>query len=105
MSQEVFAETLSVINVRNGVVRMVLVDQAAEEIASGERAEGGEIQTETKAIINMPMAGFLYMASVVQNLLADEKFATSVRKMIEAGLVNAEISDGDEAEQSATPAN
>lgn len=90
MAQEIFAETLSVVNVRNGVVRMVLVDQTVDELASGERTG-----VEPKAVVTMPIGGFLYMASIFQNLLADEKFGIAVRAMIEAGLVNAEIHDRD----------
>ncbi len=95
MTTEIFAETLSVINVRNGVVRMVLVDQSSSDLAKGQTSEDGGFVPSEKAIITMPVGGFLYMASVFQNLLSDEKFGETVRRMVEAGLVNAELSDAD----------
>ncbi|MBB5517112.1 hypothetical protein FHS89_003158 [Rubricella aquisinus] len=93
MTHEIFAETLSAVNVRNGVVRLILVDQAANDLAITEREEGQEPVVETKAVVTMPIGGFLYMASIIQNLLADEKFGNTVRAMVEAGLVNAEINE------------
>lgn len=79
-------------NVRNGVVRMVLVDQAASDLARTNRGDE-EVEVETKAVITMPIAGFLYMTSIIQNLLADEKFGETVRAMVDAGLVNAQIDE------------
>lgn len=93
MAQEIFAETLSVVNVRNGVVRMVLVDQPADDMMITEREEGQEPVVEAKAVVTMPVSGFLYMASIIQNLLADEQFGNSVRAMVDAGLVNAQIDE------------
>lgn len=100
MTHEIFAETLSAVNVRNGVVRLILVDQAVNDLAIAEREEGEEPVVETKAVVTMPIGGFLYMASIIQNLLADEKFGNTVRAMVDAGLVNAEINEQAETEQS-----
>lgn len=72
---------------------MVLVDQPAEDMLVTERAEGQDPVVEAKAVVTMPVSGFLYMASVIQNLLADDQFGEAVRAMVEAGLVNAEIED------------
>lgn len=93
MAEEIFAETLSVVNVRNGVVRMVLVDQPADDMMVTERADDQGVAVEAKAVVTMPVSGFLYMASIIQNLLADEKFGETVRAMVDAGLVNAEIDE------------
>ncbi|MCV0429564.1 MAG: hypothetical protein K5905_29335 [Roseibium sp.] len=105
MTQEIFAEALSVVNVRNGVVRMVLVDQSADgmtKMGDSEDAAEPEIAVEPKAVITMPIGGFLYTASIIQKLLADEKFGKTVRAMVEAGLVNAQIDDQSEDSNEAT---
>lgn len=84
--QDVYAETVSVINFNNGVVRMMLVDQDPSVLAeNGNDPE--KMKPRMKQQIIMPLPGFLYMISVIKGLMEDPKMQQVIEKYSELGLL------------------
>ncbi len=84
--QDIYADTVSAINFNNGMVRMYLVDLDPVEM-SKEGADPSKIEPRLKDQIIMPLPGFLYMVSIIKNLVDDPKVQKMVEKYVELGLL------------------
>lgn len=84
--QDVYAETVSAINFQNGIVRMILVDQDPVQLMKpGAMRE--EMEPRLKQQILMPLPGFLYMLSVIKNLMDDPKMLSVIERYADLGLI------------------
>lgn len=83
---EVYADTVSAINFNNGNVKFFLVDQDPEEVVKAEK-DPSEMTPRMKQQVIMPLPGFLYMTSLILNLIEDPKMQALVEKYVELGLL------------------
>ena len=84
----IYADSVSLINVNNGIVRIVLAQQSAEKL--GKNSDGKENPAdlmEPNGCLIMPMQGFLFMASLVKGLLDDQRMQGQIKRMNDAGLL------------------
>ena len=84
-TREEFVETLSAVNCSNGVVRLFFVGQNLEQLSNGEQGENPS--AELRKCLTMPLPGFLYAVSVVQNFLDDDKMKDLIRRYQDAGML------------------
>lgn len=82
MQDQVFVETVSAINVNNGVVKLIMVKQDLREPSE-------EVQTIHAQTVVMPIAGFMYTVGVIQNLLDDPKMKERLEGLKKAGFLPA----------------
>ena len=92
MSNEItFVDTLSGINVSNGVVKLYFASldhaSAAKSAATGEAPEMRPSRT-----IALPMAGFLQASSIVSDLLNTAEMQAQIQRLINAGVIPLEPS-------------
>ncbi|RED53220.1 hypothetical protein [Aestuariispira insulae] len=98
VTREEFVETLSAVNCSNGVVRLFFVGQDLEAVSSGEMGENPT--PELRKCVTMPLPGFLYAVSVVQNFLEDDKMKELIQRYQDAGMLPP-VEAGDVPEASA----
>lgn len=92
MSQNIqFVDTLSGINVGNGVVKLYFVTQ--DEQALQEEALDNVNNMNPAQTLVMPIPGFMYMVSVVKGLLDNPKMAEQIERYIDAGLLPGAVSE------------
>ena len=72
---------------------MFFVGQDMEKLAEGRQEEMPN--PELRQCVTMPLAGFLYAASVVKNFLEDEKFQELLRRYQKAGLLPPDEAEGE----------
>lgn len=85
--QDIYVDTVSAINFNNGVVRMIMVDQDPSTIAAGQAEPGAAPTMREKQHVVMPLAGFLYMVSVIQGLTEDPRMKDIIARHAGAGLL------------------
>lgn len=84
--EEIYADTILGINFNNGVVKLVLANQDLEGVIENEQ-QGEELKMKSNRVIHMPLAGFLYSASVIENLLTDPKMIDTIEAYKKAGIL------------------
>jgi hypothetical protein len=94
-----YVETISGINVANGIVKLYFINEDDQNKADGKEPQDPEADKKVLMkhdhTIIMPVSGFMYMASVMQNLLQNEEMQEQIKKYIEAGLLP-KMNDGQE---------
>lgn len=87
MSKDItFVDTLSGINVGNGVVKLYFVTQDENE----GQPEFPKAMQPAQTLV-MPVPGFMYMVSVVKGLLENPKMIEQIQRYIDAGLLPASV--------------
>ena len=75
-----YVETVSGINVANGIVKIYFINEDDQKKADGKDSQDPEADKKVLMkhdhTIVMPISGFMYMASVMQNLL--EKYPNEI---------------------------
>ncbi|MBD2810567.1 peptide chain release factor 1 [Xenorhabdus sp. Vera] len=104
---EKFVQTISSVNYNKGVFSLYFVGQEPNRMANGTLAESDQ-ELQLKQVIHMPASGFMYMVSMVKNMLEDPRMEAEINKLIAAGFLpvpelNSEINEG-EAPVAAEPA-
>ncbi len=86
--EEIYADTIIGINFNNGVVKLVLANQDLETIIKSDGSHNDEqINMKGNRIVNMPLSGFLYSVSVIENLLKDPKMVKVIESYQKAGIL------------------
>ncbi len=83
--RETFVETVQAVNYSNGVVKMFLLGQDLLHLSKGLDPE--EQKSELREVIAMPLPGFLYACSVIQNFMQDEKMQAIIQKYKDVGFL------------------
>ncbi|WP_369177758.1 hypothetical protein [Candidatus Thiodubiliella endoseptemdiera] len=86
-SKNIYADTVSAINVNNGIVKMHLVAQSPNQ---GVTDNNDEAKFDELGEITMPLNGFLYMLSVIEGLMQDEKMKDMIERFQKAGIIPSE---------------
>ncbi|MEH6633625.1 MAG: hypothetical protein V7776_22670 [Halopseudomonas aestusnigri] len=94
MTKQVFVEAVAGVNVSNGVVRMMMVEQDFSNNVLGPDQNGDVPEPRHCQTVVMPLAGFLYSLSVFANIMNDEKMVETIKQMQAAGLLPQEKNDG-----------
>ncbi|MBA5249446.1 MAG: hypothetical protein FE834_07995 [Gammaproteobacteria bacterium] len=87
--KNIFVDTISAINVNNGIVKMHLVAQSSDQqtVANGNT---DETKFDDVGQITMPLNGFLYMLSVIEGLMQDDKMKDMIERFQQAGILPSE---------------
>ncbi|WP_065822470.1 peptide chain release factor 1 [Photorhabdus australis] len=83
---EKFVQTISSVNYNKGIFSLYFVGQESNRMANGIMAEN-DSELELKQVIHMPASGFMYMVSMVKNMLEDPRMAAEFDKLIAAGFL------------------
>ncbi|CNK29640.1 Peptide chain release factor 1 [Yersinia enterocolitica] len=94
---ESYVQTTSLVNYNKGIFSLYFVSQNQQQMAKGIAAKN-DSELELKQVIHMPAAGFMYMVSMVKNMLDDPRMQQEVENMINAGVLPV----SDKAEDSQT---
>ncbi|CNH42041.1 hypothetical protein [Yersinia pekkanenii] len=89
---EVYVQTTSLVNYNKGVFSLYFVSQNQQKMAKGIAAKN-DSELELKQVVHMPASGFMYMVSMVKNMLEDPRMQQEIDNMINANLLP---SSGDE---------
>ncbi|EOX5556621.1 peptide chain release factor 1 [Yersinia enterocolitica] len=93
---ETYVQTTSLVNYNKGVFSLYFVSQNQQQMAKGIAAKNDN-ELELKQVIHMPASGFMYMVSMVKNMLEDPRMQQEIENMINASLLpNGGNEDGDE---------
>ncbi|SMN16723.1 hypothetical protein CRYPD_1214 [uncultured Candidatus Thioglobus sp.] len=87
-NKNMFVDTISAINVNNGIVKMNLVAQSSEQQPTD--GNNNEPKFDDLGQITMPLNGFLYMLSVIEGLMQDDKMKDMIQRFQEAGIIPTE---------------
>lgn len=98
---EQFVQTVSSVNYNKGIFSLYFVGQDPLKMAQGVMAESDN-ELALKQTVHMPAAGFMYMVSMIKNMLEDPRMAAEFDKLIAAGLIPAAPSDEQQAAPAAT---
>ncbi|HEA3085201.1 TPA: peptide chain release factor 1 [Aeromonas dhakensis] len=98
---EQFVQTVSSVNYNKGIFSLYFVGQDPLKMAQGVMAESDN-ELALKQTVHMPAAGFMYMVSMIKNMLEDPRMAAEFDKMIAAGLIPAAPADAQESTPAAT---
>ncbi|GLT19404.1 hypothetical protein GCM10007938_31860 [Vibrio zhanjiangensis] len=90
---EKFVQTISSVNYNKGVFSLYFVGQDQKSMANGVMAESDN-ELELKQVVHMPASGFMYMVSMIKNMLEDPRMGEEFDKLVAAGFLPA----GDAAE-------
>lgn len=93
---EKFVQTVSSVNYNKGVFSLYFVGQDQKNMASGVMAESDN-DLELKQVVHMPASGFMYMVSMIKNMLEDPRMEAEFDKLVAAGF----LPSGPEAENEA----
>ena len=85
---EKFVQTVSSVNYNKGIFSLYFVGQEQRGMANGIMAENDN-ELELKQVIHMPVSGFMYMVSMVKNMLEDPRMEAEFNKLIVAGFLPA----------------
>ncbi|MEN7431171.1 hypothetical protein VA599_10445 [Chromobacterium sp. TRC.1.1.SA] len=91
---EKFVQTVSSVNYNNGVFSLHFVGQDQDKLMLG-KIESGDEQLVLKQTIHLPAAGFMYMVSMIKNMLEDSRMEKEFERLITVGMIGA----ADEPEQ------
>ncbi|KMJ45358.1 peptide chain release factor 1 [Xenorhabdus khoisanae] len=83
---EKFVQTISSVNYNKGVFSLYFVGQDPNRMANGILAESDQ-ELQLKQTIHMPASGFMYMVSMVKNMLEDPRMEAEINKLIAAGFL------------------
>ncbi|MEZ8204919.1 peptide chain release factor 1 [Vibrio splendidus] len=83
---EKFVQTVSSVNYNKGVFSLYFVGQDQNNMASGVMAENDD-DLELKQVVHMPVSGFMYMVSMVKNMLEDPRMSAEFDKLVAAGFL------------------
>ncbi|HEN3622692.1 TPA: peptide chain release factor 1 [Yersinia enterocolitica] len=92
---EVYVQTASLVNYNKGVFSLYFVSQNQHQMAKGIAAKN-DSELELKQVIHMPASGFIYMVSMVKNMLENPQMQQEIENMINANLLP--ISGGGEGD-------
>ncbi|HDX8370585.1 MULTISPECIES: protein RtxH [Aeromonas] len=98
---EQFVQTVSSVNYNKGIFSLYFVGQDPLKMAQGVMAESDN-ELALKQTVHMPAAGFMYMVSMIKNMLEDPRMAAEFDKLIAAGLIPAAPADVQESAPAAT---
>ncbi len=98
---EQFVQTVSSVNYNKGIFSLYFVGQDPLKMAQGVMAESDN-ELALKQTVHMPAAGFMYMVSMIKNMLEDPRMAAEFDKLIAAGLIPAAPADAQETAPAAT---
>ncbi|CRX79532.1 hypothetical protein [Yersinia enterocolitica] len=97
---EIYVQTTSLVNYNKGVFSLYFVSQNQQQMANGkwqmakgkgQRAKGiaakNDSELELKQVVHMPASGFMYMVSMVKNMLEDPRMQQEIDNMINANLL------------------
>ncbi|PHM65849.1 hypothetical protein Xsto_01586 [Xenorhabdus stockiae] len=83
---EKFVQTISSVNYNKGVFSLYFVGQEPNKMANGVLAENDQ-ELELKQVIHMPVSGFMYLVSMVKNMLEDPRMEAEINKLMTAGFL------------------
>lgn len=83
---ENFVQTVSSVNYNKGIFSLYFVGQNQQNMSNGVMAES-DSELELKQVVHMPASGFMYMVSMVKNMLEDPRMATEFDKLVAAGFL------------------
>ena len=83
---EKFVQTISSVNYNKGIFSLYFVGQDQNKMANGIVAESDE-ELELKQVIHMPASGFMYMVSMIKNMLDDPRMEAEFDKLISSGFL------------------
>ncbi len=86
---EKFVQTVSSVNYNKGVFSLYFVGQDQNSMANGVMAENDN-DLELKQVVHMPASGFMYMVSMVKNMLEDPRMQAEFEKLVAAGFLPSE---------------
>lgn len=81
---EKFVQTVSSVNYNKGVFSLYFVGQDQKNMAHGVMAESDN-DLELKQVVHMPASGFMYMVSMIKNMLEDPRMEAEFNKLVAAG--------------------
>ncbi len=81
--KQLLVDTLSAVHLNNGLVRLMFVGQDVEDIEAGKAPE--KIKPSLKQCITMPLPGFIYTMTVIENFLKDDRLQEVIKKAKETG--------------------
>jgi hypothetical protein len=95
--KQVLVDTLSAIQMSNGLVRLMFVNQDVEELAKGVAAE--QIKPQLRQCVTMPLPGFIFAVSVIEKFLKDAHLQEVLQKARESKLLpeSAQPEGGDDS--------
>jgi len=85
---EKYVQTVSSVNYNKGVFSLYFVGQDQQNMANGVMAENDN-ELQLKQAIHMPASGFMYMVSMIKNMLDDPRMAAEFDKLVAAGFLPA----------------
>ncbi|ARP39781.1 protein RtxH [Vibrio syngnathi] len=95
---EKFVQTVSSVNYNKGVFSLYFVGQDQNNMASGVMAENdGDL--ELKQVVHMPASGFMYMVSMVKNMLEDPRMSAEFDKLVAAGFLPSDEPNVEQTEE------
>ncbi|CFQ41373.1 Peptide chain release factor 1 [Yersinia frederiksenii] len=83
---ESYVQTTSLVNYNKGVFSLYFVSQDQNKMAKGITAVNDE-ELELKQVVHMPASGFMYMVSMVKNMLEDPRMEQEIKNLINSGLL------------------
>ncbi|CED61952.1 Peptide chain release factor 1 [Moritella viscosa] len=83
---ENFVQTVSSVNYNKGIFSLYFVGQNQQSMSNGVMAEN-DADLELKQVVHMPAIGFMYMVSMVKNMLEDPRMAAEFDKLVAAGFL------------------
>ena len=89
---EDFVQTVSSVNYNKGVFSLYFVGQDQRNMANGVLAKSDN-DLQLKQVVHMPVSGFMYMVSMIQNMLDDPRMASEFDKLVAAGFLPAPTGD------------
>ena len=95
---EKFVQTVSSVNYNKGVFSLYFVGQNQKNMASGVMAES-DSDLELKQVVHMPASGFMYMVSMVKNMLEDPRMSAEFDKLVAAGFLPSDEPNVDQTEE------
>ncbi|MGY3960510.1 protein RtxH [Aeromonas popoffii] len=98
---EQFVQTVSSVNYNKGIFSLYFVGQDPLKMAQGVMAESDN-ELMLKQTVHMPAAGFMYMVSMIKNMLEDPRMAAEFDNLIAAGLIPSAPADEPQAAPAAT---
>ncbi|OZT82309.1 peptide chain release factor 1 [Vibrio sp. 03_296] len=96
---EKFVQTVSSVNYNKGVFSLYFVGQDQKNMANGVMAESDN-DLELKQVVHMPASGFMYMVSMIKNMLEDPRMEAEFDKLVAAGFLPAGDAAVNQAEES-----
>jgi hypothetical protein len=81
--KQILVDTLSAIQMSNGLVRMMFVNQDVEEFARGVAPD--QVKPQLRQCITMPLPGFIFAATVIEKFLQDPRLQEVLKQARESG--------------------